>query len=200
MSDNESSEHWEYEDETPELFPKLDRTFLPQDYWKYNDRLMDDPITPCPDYPIVEGNDDPDGDEYFPTLPATGTFPATGPDYAKPYAKWTDGLGEMAKHIQSADEYDGDDEDALHQRKLSEIRKTFPRQKLRHTPFKHRTKITRDCLFNTMVARPVGKQELNSTPEALKAMKDEWTKLQNKGVWEIKNEFVKDWCDVQRKA
>ena len=189
VSDHESSDYWEQEDEPQQLYPQLSNTFLPADYWKYDDKLMDDPISPYPDYPIVEGRfADDDEDEYMPATPATG-------QYAGPYAKWSDGVARMDTELRDADGYDGDYDEMVRA-----IRRTFPRQRLRKTPFKHRQQISRDCLFNSMVARPVGKKELEATPEAIKAMKDEWTKLQNKGVWEIDPKYVKDWCEVQKSA
>ena len=49
----------------------------------------------------------------------------------------------------------------------------------------HRVKIARrHFTFNALVARPVRKEELAATPDARKAMDDEWTRLINAKVWD----------------
>ena len=48
------------------------------------------------------------------------------------------------------------------------------------------------------VARPVGKRELESSPEALKAQKSEWNRLWKRGVWD--DSVVRKWSDVAAQA
>lgn len=59
----------------------------------------------------------------------------------------------------------------------------MPRRK---KTYKHRDKILQiDKLFNSMVARPVGKSEIESQPRAQKALLDEFTSLIKKGVFSL---------------
>ena len=52
--------------------------------------------------------------------------------------------------------------------------------------------------FPIAVARPVGKKELEASPEALKARGAEWDRLRKQHVWDI--ESVREWKDVAREA
>ena len=63
----------------------------------------------------------------------------------------------------------------------------------------HRVKIARRHFpFNALVARPVRKDELAATPDAKKAMDDEWTRLINAKVWDTS--VVREWDDVAAEA
>ena len=50
----------------------------------------------------------------------------------------------------------------------------------------HRQLISQQ-IFPAMVARPVTKKEMMSKEAAVKAMRDEWTRLWDKGVWDRKD-------------
>ena len=54
-----------------------------------------------------------------------------------------------------------------------------------HSPFTN---------LSALVARPVPKREMKETPEALRACKKEWTRLQNKPAWDIT--IVREWGEV----
>ena len=56
------------------------------------------------------------------------------------------------------------------------------------SPQKHRTKVP-DYAFplSAIVARPVGKKEIDKTPAAKKALDIEWDKLVKAGVWDEKH-------------
>ena len=63
----------------------------------------------------------------------------------------------------------------------------------------HRVKVApRRFPFNALVARPVGKKEIESNPKAKAAMDKEWNRLKEKNVWNI--EVVRDMSAVAAEA
>ena len=64
---------------------------------------------------------------------------------------------------------------------------------------KHRPKLSDQLhFFNSCVARPVGKKEQENVPAARGACTMEWSKLMEKGVWEMMS--VREWEDVAKEA
>ena len=64
---------------------------------------------------------------------------------------------------------------------------------------KHREKVPDiDTAFRICVARPVGKREAETVPEALAAINKEWDKLDKQNAWLL--DKVREWRDVQREA
>ena len=62
----------------------------------------------------------------------------------------------------------------------------------------HRPKIPEHCFpFSALVARPVGKKEIQNTPSAQAAMDKEWLKLVNAEVW---LPCAREWSDVVAEA
>ena len=49
-----------------------------------------------------------------------------------------------------------------------------------------------------MVARPVGRKEITSNPDAQKALDVEWNKLMDKGAWRM--DSVREWDEVRSEA
>ena len=48
------------------------------------------------------------------------------------------------------------------------------------------------------VARPVGKKDIASSPKAQESFRVEWTRLEDKGVWDQAN--PREWDDVRAEA
>jgi len=64
---------------------------------------------------------------------------------------------------------------------------------------KHRTKVSRRRFpFNALVARPVGKKEIERTPDAQAAMNSEWKRLKDKDVWD--QSVVREMSEVAAEA
>ena len=89
--------------------------------------------------------------------------------------RWSSGEAAMNAMFKASDkkfwqsDEDGDDEAVI------ERVYKMPRRKKQ---YKHRDKISQiDKLFNSMVARPVGKSEIESQPRAQKALLDEFNSL-----------------------
>lgn len=141
---------------------------------------------------------DDDPDEYYPD---TSVFSAAAAptgcaldnnSRASDNKRWDDGIEQMEYHLEASG-YSADGKEAM-----NKIRMSFPRQKLRKTPFQHRPRLQRDTLFNSLVARPVHKKEINSVKSAFDAMTTERKKLDNRKVWDVNR--VEGWCNVQRRG
>ena len=66
-------------------------------------------------------------------------------------------------------------------------------------PAKHRPKVPDHHFpFNALVARPVGKKEIQTTPAAQKALDTEWEKLVKAGVWD--EQHPREWSDLSAEA
>ena len=63
---------------------------------------------------------------------------------------------------------------------------------------KHRDKLNPLNVFNTMVARPVTKSEMESTPEGRAAIEKEWGSHRKRGTWDESS--VREWADVSAEA
>ena len=66
------------------------------------------------------------------------------------------------------------------------------------SPFAHRDKHSRTYPFFSCVARPVGRQEIERSPAAQQAMREEWQKLEANGVFDMAQ--VREWKDVRQQA
>ena len=65
----------------------------------------------------------------------------------------------------------------------------------------HRCKILQAHLhpvIHALVARPVGRKEIESNPDAQKSIDKEWHTLENKGAWDYKT--VREWSQVTKDA
>ena len=64
---------------------------------------------------------------------------------------------------------------------------------LREFIYEHHNKQHKDVLFNCMVAAKVSKKDMHASPDAMKAMNDEWSKLDERLVfdWDSVMEFHK---------
>ena len=95
--------------------------------------------------------------------------------------RWSSGQSAMNAKFEASDKKCWQsDEDSDNEAIIERIYK-MPRRK---KTYKHRDKISKiDKLFNSMVARPVGKAEIENQPKARQALLDEFNNLIKKGVF-----------------
>ena len=118
------------------------------------------------------------------------------PPKSKRKNRWSSGENAMNAMFKASDkkfwqsDEDGDDEAVI---------ETIYKMHRRKKTYKHRDRISKiDQLFNSMVARPVGKAEIESQPKARPALLDEFNNLIKKGVFSLGKQ--RSWDEVAADA
>ena len=85
-------------------------------------------------------------------------------------------------------------------RNPNRVRNEFAMPKSQTSHLQHRDKLAESPPISALVARPVGKKDIQQQAKARAAFQAEWDRLRHRKCWEEDPNLVREWDDVAAEA